>query len=465
VLPYLEVIQRSFGEHDVSQVKAHTDSQAAAGAGAMGAEAFTAGEHVAFAGTPTLHTAAHEAAHVVQQRGGVRLKGGVGQAGDAYEQHADAVADAVVRGESAEALLDEARGERRPEGRRGSRRTNGAPGAQLTLEDMARGDGAERVNGDPVVQRQVTTALQSHIPPSSPATDRVSTLLAQYQATQDLHQRERIAGQILAEVDRLIADPAVDATVRSKLASYEGPLRNALAMKPRDPYGRAAAVAGGIVVAGGGPEDLPADAIAAIFALGILVLEFTRPKPKIEPQQIDEILDRIRESVRPREQPGKGPEKEPAPKPGPLVDPIPNPDRNDRKRQDIVYRGMIDDGSGPKVEQSARGLGVRVLGTAGDVRVVGGIVQADGGGMSVAPDTPTNLPEHRRPPEWGGTGKDPVWAIPTAAFVTPLQYIRDTPTHGTVSVAMPTPLAAMQAALAATRPVWQRVPGPGRKGD
>jgi hypothetical protein len=49
---------------------------------------------------------AHEAAHVIQQRGGVQLKGGVGAVGDAHEQHADAVADRVVAGQSAEALLD-----------------------------------------------------------------------------------------------------------------------------------------------------------------------------------------------------------------------------------------------------------------------------------------------------------------------------------------------------------------------
>jgi hypothetical protein len=106
-LPYLDEIQRSFGQHDVSHVKAHTDSQAARGAQAMGAEAFTTGEHVAFAGAPSLHTAAHEAAHVIQQRAGVQLKGGVGEVGDPYERHADAVADAVVQGKSSEALLDE----------------------------------------------------------------------------------------------------------------------------------------------------------------------------------------------------------------------------------------------------------------------------------------------------------------------------------------------------------------------
>jgi len=106
-LPHLEQIQRSFGKHDVSHIQAHVGGAAAAGAQAMGAEAFATGDHVAFAGAPSLHIAAHEAAHVVQQRAGVQLAGGVGTVGDTYEQHADAVADKVVRGESAEALLDE----------------------------------------------------------------------------------------------------------------------------------------------------------------------------------------------------------------------------------------------------------------------------------------------------------------------------------------------------------------------
>lgn len=42
---------------------------------------------------------------MVQQRDGVQLEGGVGEAGDPYERHADAVADQVVRGESAADLL------------------------------------------------------------------------------------------------------------------------------------------------------------------------------------------------------------------------------------------------------------------------------------------------------------------------------------------------------------------------
>jgi hypothetical protein len=106
-LPHRDAIQQSFGKHDVSHIKAHTDERAAEGAEAMNAEAFASGSHVAFAGSPSLHTAAHEAAHVLQQRRGVQLKSGVGEAGDAHEQQADEVAQRVVRGESAEPILDQ----------------------------------------------------------------------------------------------------------------------------------------------------------------------------------------------------------------------------------------------------------------------------------------------------------------------------------------------------------------------
>lgn len=105
-LPFLDRIQASFGRHSVQHVRAHVGAEATRAAHAMGARAFATGSHVAFADTPDPHTAAHEAAHVVQQQAGVQLAGGVGRAGDAYERHADAVADAVVAGRSAEALLE-----------------------------------------------------------------------------------------------------------------------------------------------------------------------------------------------------------------------------------------------------------------------------------------------------------------------------------------------------------------------
>ena len=105
-LPFVAEIQRSFGpDHDVSGVKAHVGGAAAEATAAMGASAYATGDHVAFGGAPDLHTAAHEAAHVVQQTRGVNLLGGVGDAGDVYERHADEVAERVVAGVSAADLL------------------------------------------------------------------------------------------------------------------------------------------------------------------------------------------------------------------------------------------------------------------------------------------------------------------------------------------------------------------------
>jgi hypothetical protein len=115
-LPHLDRIQATFGSHDVRGIQAHVGGPAAEASAAMGASAYATGNAVAFASAPDLHTAAHEATHVVQQRGGVQLKGGVGEAGDPYERQADAVADAAVSGRSAAPLLDLATPTGRPAG-------------------------------------------------------------------------------------------------------------------------------------------------------------------------------------------------------------------------------------------------------------------------------------------------------------------------------------------------------------
>ena len=126
-LPHLDRIQRAFGRHDVSKIQAHTGDAAERASTEIGAQAYATGNHVAFAGAPDLRTTAHEAAHVVQQRAGVHLKGGVGDTGDAYERNADEVADRVVRGESAADLL--------PDG-------GPSPGAAVQrIEVGAKGDG------------------------------------------------------------------------------------------------------------------------------------------------------------------------------------------------------------------------------------------------------------------------------------------------------------------------------------
>lgn len=106
-LPHAAKIQESFGAHDIRDVRSFTGPGAAAASHALSAEAYASGDRVVFADpAPSLHTAAHEAAHVVQQRAGIHLPGGMGSVGDVHERHADAVADAVVRGESAERCLD-----------------------------------------------------------------------------------------------------------------------------------------------------------------------------------------------------------------------------------------------------------------------------------------------------------------------------------------------------------------------
>ena len=105
-LPHLATIQRAFGAFPLASIRGHTDPMAAQAARSMGAVAFAYGEHVAFSHPPDIRTAAHEAAHVVQQRFGVQLKDGVGRAGDRYEQHADTVAELVAQGQFAAKLLD-----------------------------------------------------------------------------------------------------------------------------------------------------------------------------------------------------------------------------------------------------------------------------------------------------------------------------------------------------------------------
>jgi len=111
-LPHGDAIAASFGRHapKVEGIRAHVGGAAAEASSSIGAQAYTTGNSIAFASQPDLGLAAHEAAHVVQQAGGVQLKSGIGQAGDVYEQHADAVAAEVVAGRSAERLLDEMAG-------------------------------------------------------------------------------------------------------------------------------------------------------------------------------------------------------------------------------------------------------------------------------------------------------------------------------------------------------------------
>jgi hypothetical protein len=110
-LPHRERIQSAFGQHDISHVRAAVGGDAGQAADQLGAAAYTVGDRIAFRADPDVRLAAHEAAHVVQQRSGLKLAGNVGTPGDRYERAADAVADAVVDGRPADHLLDDAAAE------------------------------------------------------------------------------------------------------------------------------------------------------------------------------------------------------------------------------------------------------------------------------------------------------------------------------------------------------------------
>ena len=93
---------------DLGQVSLHTDGTAAGLARRLSARAFTAGSEVYFApgeyrpASPAgRFLLAHELTHVLQQRRGVQVEGGLGQVGDGHERQADAVAARVARGERA----------------------------------------------------------------------------------------------------------------------------------------------------------------------------------------------------------------------------------------------------------------------------------------------------------------------------------------------------------------------------
>ena len=103
--PFQHRIQAAFGRHDISKVKAFSDAAAHRANRRLGALAYASREKVAFRGYPDLHTAAHEAAHIIQQRQVIQLKDGAGRKDDPYERHADAVADRVVQGKSVQSLL------------------------------------------------------------------------------------------------------------------------------------------------------------------------------------------------------------------------------------------------------------------------------------------------------------------------------------------------------------------------
>jgi hypothetical protein len=135
LLPHAARIQESFGGFDVSGISAHAGPGAKSANASLGSNAYAIGEKVALS-APDLWTEAHEATHVLQQRAGVRVSGGVGRPGDMYERQAHEVADRVVSGQTVEGLLASSLGQAAASGL-----AAGAPAVQMDFDlDVAVGD-------------------------------------------------------------------------------------------------------------------------------------------------------------------------------------------------------------------------------------------------------------------------------------------------------------------------------------
>jgi hypothetical protein len=116
----------------------------------------------------------------------------------------------------------------------------------------------------------------------------------------------------------------------------------------------------------------------------------------------------------------------------------------------------------PEIGERGRYLGVR---PGVDVLVgADGFVEpyqpgAKPQGLSVSPPPASNLPRHRRPLEFGGTGSDPIFELETEDLPEGLAYRPDPddPGHGLIGPARRMGLEEYRAAILETRVLWRRV--------
>jgi hypothetical protein len=149
--PIMRKFESSLGA-DLSGVRVHTGSESQAAADAIGAAAYTVGQHIHFnAGRfdPSSSSGqwllAHEVAHTVQQQGSVQTvqhKLEISQPGDAAEIEADRAADAMMAGSAAMITTIGAAIHRKPDGEARTGRTQVTPGdsnqsKQVTAKQQA----------------------------------------------------------------------------------------------------------------------------------------------------------------------------------------------------------------------------------------------------------------------------------------------------------------------------------------
>lgn len=106
-LPHRGALQPLFGRYDLASFEAYVGGPAREAADRLGARAYVAESRAVFAEEPSLATAAHEAAHLVQQRQGYGTAG-LSKASEPLERQAREVAARAARGLSVEGVLDRA---------------------------------------------------------------------------------------------------------------------------------------------------------------------------------------------------------------------------------------------------------------------------------------------------------------------------------------------------------------------
>lgn len=144
----------------------------------------------------------------------------------------------------------------------------------------------------------------------------------------------------------------------------------------------------------------------------------------------------------------------------------------------LYYRGMAEQNDKPKIGRSARLLGVRptidinieqmpigcldeqgYLLPESQRKLYGDLVAVairDTKGMSVSLSI-EGLPAFRKPTEFGGNGKDPLWKIDDSIITGDLQAVQDSPTHVSITPRVTMSLEKYEAALANTQKYWERV--------
>ena len=77
-------------------------------------------------------------------------------------------------------------------------------------------------------------------------------------------------------------------------------------------------------------------------------------------------------------------------------------------------------------------------------------------GMSVSLSIEA-LPDFRKPPAFGGIGRDPLWQIDNDKITGDLEAVRDSATHVSIMPKVTMLLAQYEAALASTSDAWELV--------